>query len=331
MKTLNYFGLLIILTILSCDNETYKPNITGSMGEVMIVMSDRVKNSEGGMYIHSMFQQEMQGLPQIEKLFKVSVIPPTAFSDHLKLFRNLVVITVSPEIEQEGVKYYNTKETWAKEQALMSIDAKSLESFYELVEKYEIRILGYFMAAERERCLNFYRKNANPELIKQIEETWGFNMIIPNSYKANKPKSGKDFKWFSLETQISSEAVMVYTFDYVDESTFSKENLLFKRDSVLKENIPGSFKDSYMTTEHNFPVTYKTLTVNGHKVIELRGLWRVEGDLMGGPFILFAHHDKSNNRVVVTDGYVYFPDKPEKRNYVIKVESLLYSVKFPDS
>ena len=332
MKKVNYLAVIMIIILIGCKNsEAYKPNITGNMGEVIIVMNEKTRTSQGGQYLYNMFRQEMQGLPQSEQLFNVSVISPSAFKDHIKLFRNILIVNVSQDIEQEGVKYYDTNNAWAKEQALMAIEAKNFEKLNELVENYEVKILGFFLSAERNRSMNYYRKNCNHDLMKQISDTWGFNMIIPNSYKTNSPKSGENFKWFSLETALTSEAIMIYTFDYIGEETFYKEYLLNKRDSVLKANVPGAVEGSYMSTEIDFPVTYKSLTVNGHETFELRGLWKVTGDLMGGPFVLFAHHDKTNNRVVVTDGYVYAPEKPEKRNHVLKVESLLYTVKFPEN
>ena len=331
MRAINYLAVFMTITVISCKNsDVYKPNITGNMSEVIIVMNEQIKTSPGGQYLYNMFRQEMQGLPQVEQLFNVSVISPTAFKDHVRLFRNILIVNVSHDIEQEGVRYFNPKDTWAKEQAIMDIEAKSLENLNELVEKHEIKILGFFLSAERNRSMNYYRKNCNPSLMKQIKEMFGFDMVIPSSYKANTPKSGENFKWFSLETPLTTEAVMVYTFDYVDESAFSKEYLLNKRDSVLKVNVPGAVAGSYMSTEYDFPITYKTLTVNGHETVELRGLWKVTGYMMGGPFVLFAHYDKANNRVVVIDGYVYAPEKPDKRNHVLKVESLLYTVKFPE-
>jgi len=330
MKKIHYLVVLMTLTVVGCKNDTtIKPNMTGSMGEVMLVMNENVRTSEGGQYLNNMFRQEMQGLPQVEPLFKVSTISPTALSGHLKLFRNLLIVTVSSDVQTEGVKFFDVNNVWAKDQALMSIEAKNLESFKNLVENFEIRILGFFLSAERNRSLTYYTKNSNAGLMDQIRNTWGFSMVIPSSYKANKPKSGINFNWYSLETASTSEAVMIYAFDYIGEGSFSKEYLLYKRDSVLKANIPGSFDNSYMATETDYPITYKTLTVNGHRTVELRGLWKVVGDMMGGPFIMFAHFDEANNRVVVTDGYVFYPEKPEKRNYVVKVESLLYSVKFP--
>ncbi|MCL2073032.1 MAG: DUF4837 family protein [Marinilabiliaceae bacterium] len=329
MKKIVYLPLLTALIVAGCnDAGSLKSNITGSLGEVMIVMTDKTKTSEGGKYLLEMFRQEMTGLPQVESLFSVSVIPPNALSDVMKMFRNIVIINISPNIEQEGVKYL-TDNAWAKDQALMFIEAHDLESFREIVEHYEIKILSFFVSAERKRILSFHTKNRNIELMQQVNSTMGINMVIPGGFRAAKPKSGINFKWFSNEAPAYSEGLLIYTFDYIDENSFSKENLIFKRDSALKENIQGSFEGSYMATETNFPISYKTLTVNGHETAELRGLWKTEGDFMGGPFVQFAHLDKINKRIIITEGYVYAPQKLNKRNHVWQVESLLYSVKFP--
>jgi len=47
---------------------------------------------------------------------------------------------------------------------------------------------------------------------------------------------------------------------------------------------------------------------------------------MGGPYLLLAELDASNQRVVVAFGYVYAPSK-EKRNYLQQVEAMIYSLK----
>ena len=328
MKKTHYLTLFTALLLISCQEPgSLKSNITGSLGEVMIVMGDNTKTSPGGKYLCEMFTQEMTGLPQIESLFNISVIPPNALSDAMKLFRNLVIVTISPDIEQDEVKYI-TQNAWARDQALMFIEAKNLENFREMIEQNETRILSFFISAERKRILNFHTKNSNSELMQLVHTNMGFNMVVPGSFRANKPQSGVNFKWYSNETPTFSEGLLIYTFDYNDENCLSKDNLIFKRDSALKVNIPGSFDGSYMATETDIPISYKTLTVHGHETVELRGLWKTVGDFMGGPFVQFAHLDRKNNRVIVTDGYVYAPQKQNKRNHVWQVEALLYSVRF---
>lgn len=329
MKTVkfSFLFLLTLILISGCKDkgQAYKPNINGSMGELLLVMDDKWKTSESGERLIEMLTQPMLGLPQNENLFRLSVVPHRAFTDHMKVFRNLIIATISPKVKEEGIKLYT--DNWAKEQALMRIEAKTPERFLEIVDQEEVKILGYFIRAERERSQSYYAKYANGELKGVVKDVWDVDMIIPNNFKKN--KSSETFTWMSNETQLTSQAVLLYSFDYIGESTFSKEYLLNKRDSILRLNIPGPVDGSYMATEYDLPISYKTLKINGHDAVELRGLWKVVGYPMGGPFVLFAHLDAKNNRVVVTDGYVYSPEKPNKRNLVWQVESILYSLKFP--
>jgi len=113
----------------------------------------------------------------------------------------------------------------------------------------------------------------------------------------------------------------------VGEGTFSKEYLLNKRDSILHRHVPGPSEGSFMATEHAYPAIYKKATINGKEVIEMRGLWKVQNDMMGGPYVLQAHFDKKNNRVIVTDGFVYSPEKPDKRDKIRQMEALMYTLK----
>ena len=50
---------------------------------------------------------------------------------------------------------------------------------------------------------------------------------------------------------------------------------------------------------------------------------------MGGPFVSIARVDEKNQRVVVVEGFVYFPNQP-KRNVLKKLEAALYTLRLPD-
>ncbi len=71
------------------------------------------------------------------------------------------------------------------------------------------------------------------------------------------------------------------------------------------------------------------LILNGNYTIKLKGLWRTEGDYMGGPFVALASVDTKRNRIVISFGYVYSP-RYSKRNYMRQVETILYSLKIRD-
>jgi hypothetical protein len=68
---------------------------------------------------------------------------------------------------------------------------------------------------------------------------------------------------------------------------------------------------------------------NGNFVREMRGLWEVKVDFMGGPFISWSMVDEKRNRIVTAFGFVYAP-KIDKRNQVRKLEGILKGIDFPD-
>lgn len=322
-------GVIIIASLLATgckDSAALKPNITGAMGEVLMVMDDKWRNGPAGDSIRAILMQPMNGLPQVEAIFTLSITPHRAFVNNMRTFRNLVITNIDPEVEKEGVSLQQ-ENTYAKDQAMVQIHAKSEERFIEIVQENEGRILAFLLKAERQRSERYFTRYEDGALSDKLEAQWGMRMITPSILKER--KLTPTFSWLSHETPSMSQGLLIYSFDYHGEDVFTPSYLLNKRDSVLYANVPGPADGSFMSTEYEVPFTYKAFTVNNHYTVEIRGLWKVVGDLMGGPFVLFAHLDHENSRVVVTDSYIYLPNEPKKRNFVWQMESLLYTVKFP--
>ena len=54
----------------------------------------------------------------------------------------------------------------------------------------------------------------------------------------------------------------------------------------------------------------------------MRGLWRMQGDMMGGPFVSHTRLDEKNHRVVVAEGFVY-------ANFMRRIEAALFTLRLP--
>lgn len=325
MRYYKYFLIAIVIMVSACKDKStgYKPNVGGKAGEMLVVMDDKIKTSPGGEELQELLSETYLGLPQEEPHFKMSVAPHRSFTNFMKTIRNIVVVTVASDAKENTVKYYLDR--WAKPQAVVSITAKDTAALRQLVEADQLKILSFFNKAERDRYITSYKKYPSDELIKKVDSTFHVRLAVPNSL-SNK-KSTADFIWMNEAAEWGSQGMFVYEFPYVGEGTFSKEYLLNKRDSILNKNVPGPSEGSFMTTEHNFPVIYKKTEIGGNEVIELRGLWKVQNDLMGGPFLMQAHFDKKNNRVLITDGFVYSPEKPDKRDKIRQMEAIMYTLK----
>ena len=121
----------------------------------------------------------------------------------------------------------------------------------------------------------------------------------------------------------------LYSYPYTDKKTFTLEYFLNKRDSVMKVNIPGGREGSYMTTQRDY-VYVKDATVQGKYAQVARGLWRVQGDRMGGPFVSHSRVDEVNGRVIVAEAFIYAPESL-KRDLMRRMEAALYTLQLPQS
>ena len=113
---------------------------------------------------------------------------------------------------------------------------------------------------------------------------------------------------------------------YTNENQLSKEYLIQLRDSLGKRHVEGARPHSYMTTEMLYEPDF-TITSENPYTIEVRGLWTMVNDFLGGSFISCAQLDKKNNRIIYAEGFLYCPNE-RKRYHLQELESILYSLKF---
>jgi hypothetical protein len=122
-----------------------------------------------------------------------------------------------------------------------------------------------------------------------------------------------------------SQGLIIYTYPYVSDSTFDVANLVAKRNEFTK-NVQGTSEGTFMQSYIEFVPKEKEINLNGLYAKELRGLWHVKGDFMGGPFINYTFIDEKRNQVITVDGYVYCP-RFDKREYLRELEAYILSIK----
>ncbi len=330
MKVKNYKLIILFLSVVvlfSCSNDgaILHTNITGSSSELVVVISDDSWKGATGELIREILAQPQHGLPQDEPLFDVINVPHAAFKSIFKSTRNIIQTSISSNIEKEGISFID--DVWAYPQATVQIKAKTSEKFAEIFNENKNKILSYFIAAEKERLTMNYKKFYEKGVYNVLNKEYGLTMKVPPGFAITEQE--EDFIWFKYDTPEIQQGIIVYSFSYTSDSAFTVNYLLPIRDKILKANIPGPTEGSYMATEKRFEQIFNILEHNGNYASEMRGLWRVENDFMGGPYVSLAELDATNQRVVVAFGYVYAPSK-DKRNLLSQVEAMIYSMKFND-
>ena len=325
---LGFLLLAISVVMSSCttSNTNTRKNVTGKAGELVVVLPKDYWNGPVGKSIREVLAQSQLGLPQDEPIFDLINVPPEAFKEIFKTTRNIVRVNISSTVDSSMVVF--KKDIWAWPQAVVNISAKSQDDFLQLFKKNSDKIVAYILKAERDRLQMNYRKYHDKAVKAEILKQFNIELNVPPGFVVTNDNK-KNFAWIRYETPDISQGILVYTYPYTSDSTFTEKYLLDKQDAVLKENVPGPSEGSYMMTERKLPPVFHVFKFKNNYAAGMRGLWRVNGDFMGGPYINLSVLDASKNRIVTLFGFVYAP-RFDKRNYIRQVEAMMYSMKFPD-
>lgn len=319
-NTLFLLSTFTILFMGCTDSGSVLPKASGRANEVLLILDDPIADSKTGQKIMQLFEQDVADLGSSEPFFDVSRLNQQNYSEMFRKARNLVYVDISDKYSAGKVKLY--KDLHASGQAFVQIQSPNIATLDSLIKRQGNRILSYLYTSERERTIDYFEDFKSQSLVDSISKMMGINILIPTSF--NKYNFKDNFVWMASGNVDARQYLAIYKYDYKNDSTFTKDYLLNKRDEVMKTNIPGSYKGSYMKTSYVFPPNFKSFLRDGKYIAELRGLWDTEGDMMGGPFVSETILDEANQQVITIEGFVYAPNK-EKRNLMRQLEAILYT------
>lgn len=324
--------IIITATILfaGCSGSDKNPLLTpassGLPYELLVVCNENLWTAPAGRALFDVLDTDVPALPQSERSFRISHTPPTAFSRLLKSFRNVIEVKIDKS-QYTQTKFKYSEDKYATPQMIMTIQSPSAEDFAEYVTKNAQVIIDFFTTAEMNRELKDLKENYNKEFMDSVKKKFGCEMLIQRNIRGI--KSGEDFLWASdISNHNSSiQNFVVYSYPYTSTDNFSRENFLQKRDSIMKANIPGGRPNQYMATDTMFVDVYDTEFRQRYMQVA-KGLWQMENDMMGGPFVSHQMVDEKNNRVIVAEAFIYAPNK-KKGDLMRKLEAALFSLCLP--
>ena len=248
------------------------------------------------------------------------------FTGVSKAFRNIIYIDINGDkYTQTAFKF--TRDVFAKPQVFMKIQSPNMEDFEQFVSKNSQVIVDFFTNVEMERQIKFLQGSYNEDAYKVVEEMFGCQLRIP--YQLGGNKKSENFVWLSDFNTPRAEIMsfVVYSYPYTSTDNFSRENFIHTRDSVMKKNMPGSKPGQYMRTV-DWTVDITEGMYRDRYIQVARGLWEMENDIMGGPFVSHSVVDEVNNRVIVAEAFVYAPNR-KKGSLMRKLEASLYTLRLP--
>ncbi|HAN17859.1 MAG: hypothetical protein A2X13_05645 [Bacteroidetes bacterium GWC2_33_15] len=324
MKKITWILMIATFILVSCknkDSSRLMTNVTGKAGEVVIVIEPGMWNSNIGVEFRRKLAQDYPGLPQAEPLFDLVHIPYSAFSNIFKTHRNILLVKVSNEYDEP--KMIIQKNLYAKPQIVINILAPDDSSMEALIRDKGDLIVDRLLKKEMSRYASNYTKYEDKTVGERLEKKFGINITIPKGFKIDMDTT--DFVWVANDSPAMSQGLLIFSYDKPDVE-LTTPYIIAKRNQFTSQFVKGENPNSFMIVEQEVEPFRREIVINKLKVTELRSLWRVEGDFMGGPFVSFTFVDDKKNKVIHADGFVYAPQF-DKRDYIRQLEAILNSVK----
>lgn len=324
MRIRTYLTLAACLLLAcACGNrkKALLPSVSGKAGEVIVVIDKEDWEGTLGAEVRDLLASECPFLPTQEPLYSLVNIAPGAFGNIIKVHRNIVLFDISPMAEKTGVEYLH--DVWAAPQCVIRVAASQGSQALELVKENGKNIVSAIEQAERDRVIANSIRYEERSLAPQVKEVFGGSPHFPTGYKLKKKTD--DFIWIADEKQYTIQGILIYRYPAKrNASDFSPSSIISHRNSVMKENVPGMFDNTYMTTSTVLEPQFESIRFRGREFMQTRGWWEMERDYMGGPFVSHSFYSADGRDIIVAEAFVYAP-KYDKRQYLRQVESILFS------
>ena len=295
MRLMHLF--IVFCIFCACENnpKSIVLDSSGNINSISVVIDENMWNSRLGDSIKDFFSSSVYGLPQPEPKFTLNYIPINVFSGFVTRSRSILMIKLS---NTNRIQFLD--DTYARPQKMVVVEGKDLNQIITSFNDKKDSIISVFKETELKEKMRRIKKSLYKT--DAVEKTLKLKLNFPSSYRIAKLDS--NFIW--IRRDISSGSL----------------NLLILRDSISKAHIPGPIDGTFMKTDYDYIASSNVFESEEKLIEETRGLWDVEKQFMGGPFINQKIKTKNKEEVVMLDAFLYAPGEA-KRDYLFELEAIM--------
>lgn len=327
MKTHIIYILLLLLLVSACSTEKKgeSKKVTAKSQSApyeLLIVADKewIKTQTGELFVDAI-ARPIEGLPQIEPSFRVTTINPSAFNSTFRTYSNIVRVEIAKKYEKASVSWAN--DVYCTPQLITTFQAPDEQALLQFLSTEGTqKAVDLLNEQEFQRERKLLSKHFSNVVMKETKKMFGCSINAPQDI--DQVKKGTNFLWGSASKQDFRLNVCIYSLPLSD---LSVPAFVASRDSVMKINIPGDRDDQWMETDSR-TVSARLTSRDGNDIMVIRGLWDMRHDAMGGPFVSYVQSDKTNNRLIVTEGFVFAPEE-KKRPLIRELESMLQTLVLP--
>lgn len=332
MMFVRFIALIGLLSLTGCGEASRKellPRNSGSKGEVAVVAPAEIWTTSAGEVIREEMRVLMYGLPQDELLLKRVEIKESGFKEMFQTHRNILKIEIHPS---KPAKVQVRRDVYARQQLYILVQIPSMDALAEVLSSRMDDILRLFHEAEIDRLIGRNEDFGKAELNQEIKAITGLNITMQDKFQV--AVKDDDFIWLRLDQtkplggyqHSISQGLLIYRRPYQDTIQFTDNSLFAWKNAINKRYVEGP-QNSYMNISERFilPKTERVVFLD-QTAVEIRGLWRMEGYFMGGPFYALSFFNPQDGNQYMVEGYAYAPQF-DKAPLIREIEAMVKSIR----
>lgn len=339
-KYLRLFLAICFVFMLACCKDGKSSRLPESIGQPYEV----VLEGDTNRIVTAILQESVPDMPQPEPMFNIIQVRKGKLTSLYQTVRNRVVVDVDKRNRDFEVKI--SKDVNAAPQVIIRIKAQTVEQLKSRLDG--MRLCQILDELELKHLASVIRQNVEKQ--KEVKRLFGIDMKIPLDMDAS--KKAKDFVWYSNNTNSGMKNLLIFKINSSEKTPSARENHSSRENLSAGGNL--SSKETSSGTEE-YPSNGISLSLADKVQIDSvlqknmlgetdemymiiprlgeRGLWEMEGDAMGGPYVMKIIRRQKNgkisgrkNEIIVVIGFVYAPEM-KKRNLIKQLEAVLTTIR----
>ena len=349
--------LALICLILSCNTSErsqfkIKANALGVMNEIVVVADDDLWGSIVGDTVKHYFGGIFPITPRPEPIFDLRQfdVPELNLQPLKKELRTYLIVanlndTESPvtkmvvkDLGEERLKRakddpnFNTsvgRDKWAYGQLLVYVFAHGPDNLAAAIEKSFNGISSKVTEHDEVQLKQFtYARGSNPGISSKLAERFGAKVDLPQDYiKAMDIEAEDGLYWLRKDTKDGTLNIAFRQYDYTGPEMLTKEEMK-RRYNLFGRFVSSDAPNTYaVINDVDLPILEFDREISTRYTKEYRGIWELENDFMGGPFISYAIVNETKGKLLVIDTFIFAPGK-RKRDLMQQVDYIVKNIQW---
>jgi hypothetical protein len=293
------------------------PDSHGGTLDLIVVAKDPIWQGPAGEALRKHFTEMQYGLPQPEPRFQVNQVNPGEYNDLLQRTRYQILLSLGDSAVELQTNLH------AKNQLIAYLSAPTELELAQLINAAQSDLRNKFRQKDLKRIYSRLKPKLQFNTTPVLRENH-IKLGIPRGYDLEVEEAKTLLYW--KKTAAVDKGILINFRPLPKDENILGSTIIPVRDSLTKTHLLGEKPNSYMVTETLLKPQLQAMELQGQFAMEARGLWRMEGDIFGGPFISYTIYDEKHNQIIYLDAFVFAPNQ-NKRNQLFELEALLKGVK----